>query len=603
MNEIVKFRNFLTPFINNKENRNAYHFKANAIQNSIYGVDIDAGAVEIAKLRLWLSMVVDENRIDNIEPLPNLDYKIVRGNSLLNMPDSTFRDIALEAEIENAINEYYSITDKEKKQEKKISIDNKIHKLLKSTSEFAGYEIDFDFKLFFHEVWYNKSGFDIIIGNPPYDVYIGTKKNELESIKKIPIYENAKGRKLNAFELFLCLIPHIASKEGILNMIFQNSFLADTSSSKLRKYYFDSKAIIKIDSFPERDNVEKRVFKSAKMSVCIMLSKNHHYVNNRSFNLTVWQDRLMSESFSSKLDLQNICKLEPIYFSIPSVTNSEFMILTKLSSLNKLSYFGHCYEGEVNLTTHKKYLSPLKTKKNYRMIKGASVQKYVIKEKMSQGINEFVEETFITKFKKSKKVKHHLIERIVLQGITGVDETNRLKASILQKGNFCGNSANYVLFNDKISKNIFVALLNSTILNWFFKKYSTNANVNGYEVDNFPIPFCEESVVRPFEILVDYIIFLKSQKDKDKSFYFEQILDGMVYELYFEKELKKAGRNILKHLKDLPEITDKIGESKKQEIITKVFNKYYDKESPVRNNLFYMKSIEEIKIIEESLKK
>ncbi len=51
--------------------RSAYRFKSNAIQNSIYGVDIDAGAVEIAKLRLWLSMVVDEERIDNIEPLPN----------------------------------------------------------------------------------------------------------------------------------------------------------------------------------------------------------------------------------------------------------------------------------------------------------------------------------------------------------------------------------------------------------------------------------------------------------------------------------------------------------------------------------------------------
>lgn len=59
-----------------------YDIKKQTIQNCIYGVDIDPGAVEIAKLRLWLSLVVDYE-LDDIEPLPNLDYKIMQGNSLL----------------------------------------------------------------------------------------------------------------------------------------------------------------------------------------------------------------------------------------------------------------------------------------------------------------------------------------------------------------------------------------------------------------------------------------------------------------------------------------------------------------------------------------
>ena len=58
MNELVKLRILLTPFIEKKTNRDSYHFKANAIQNSIYGVDIDAGAVEIAKLRLWQHFIL-----------------------------------------------------------------------------------------------------------------------------------------------------------------------------------------------------------------------------------------------------------------------------------------------------------------------------------------------------------------------------------------------------------------------------------------------------------------------------------------------------------------------------------------------------------------
>ena len=60
--------------------RSSYYFKRHAIQNCLYGVDIDPSAVEIAKLRLWLSLVVDEDDPQQIKPLPNLDYKIVAGN-------------------------------------------------------------------------------------------------------------------------------------------------------------------------------------------------------------------------------------------------------------------------------------------------------------------------------------------------------------------------------------------------------------------------------------------------------------------------------------------------------------------------------------------
>ena len=83
MNEIIRTRNTLTNYLEDKEDRSIYSFKRDAIQYSLYGVDIDPGAVEIAKLRLWLSLVVDEEDIKQIKPLPNLDYKIMQGNSLL----------------------------------------------------------------------------------------------------------------------------------------------------------------------------------------------------------------------------------------------------------------------------------------------------------------------------------------------------------------------------------------------------------------------------------------------------------------------------------------------------------------------------------------
>lgn len=92
MSEIVKARNVLTTFVTQaskpeKGHRQdacaTYNFKRQCIEHSLYGVDIDPGAVEIAKLRLWLSLVVDEQDIKNIKPLPNLDYRIMQGNSLI----------------------------------------------------------------------------------------------------------------------------------------------------------------------------------------------------------------------------------------------------------------------------------------------------------------------------------------------------------------------------------------------------------------------------------------------------------------------------------------------------------------------------------------
>lgn len=83
MTEVVKARQVLTTYAGAGRERSPYNFKRHAIRNSLYGVDIDPGAVEIAKLRLWLSLIVDEEDIKDIRSLPNLDYKIMQGDSLM----------------------------------------------------------------------------------------------------------------------------------------------------------------------------------------------------------------------------------------------------------------------------------------------------------------------------------------------------------------------------------------------------------------------------------------------------------------------------------------------------------------------------------------
>lgn len=197
MNEIIRTKNALTPYLSlrgaeaTKQSRKPYYFKRHAIQNCLYGVDIDPGAVEIAKLRLWLSLIVDEEDIEQIKPLPNLDYKIVQGNSLLNVEKNLFNQ-QLFNRLEELKPLYFNETSASKKQEYKKQIDELI-------SQITNGHKDFDFEVYFSEVFHEKKGFDIVIGNPPY-VKEDTNKNAFDGLRNTECYQG----KMDLWYLFGC---------------------------------------------------------------------------------------------------------------------------------------------------------------------------------------------------------------------------------------------------------------------------------------------------------------------------------------------------------------------------------------------------------------
>ena len=85
VNLVSRLRFLLINYVSSKNNR--YFFKRDCIQNSIYGVDIDSSAVEITKLRLWLTLIVEKDNYEDTEPLPNLDFQLIQGNSLIDEVD------------------------------------------------------------------------------------------------------------------------------------------------------------------------------------------------------------------------------------------------------------------------------------------------------------------------------------------------------------------------------------------------------------------------------------------------------------------------------------------------------------------------------------
>ncbi len=237
MHEIVKARNLLSTFIQDP-NRNIYTFKRECIEKSLYGVDIDPGAVEIAKLRLWLSLVVDEDDIRQIKPLPNLDYKIVCGDSLLGYP---YRPSGLE-KIEKLKEQFFNETRPNEKNKLRQKIDEAIYSLYTDTEESLGYKVNFDFTINFSEVFHKKGGFDVVIANPPY---IGEKghKEIFREVKKGSLGNFYLG-KMDYFYFFFHASLNIGKDKAVVAFITTNYYPTAKGAKKLRND-FKERAIIK----------------------------------------------------------------------------------------------------------------------------------------------------------------------------------------------------------------------------------------------------------------------------------------------------------------------------------------------------------------------
>jgi hypothetical protein len=257
MHEIVRVRTALTPYLGKKVKRTPYSFKRHAIQHCLYGVDIDAGAVEIAKLRLWLSLVVDEEERGDIQPLPNLDYKIVQGNSLIGVAKNLFNQ-NLFNELEKLKPLYFDETNPSKKREFKAKIDNLIDQIT------DGHK-DFDFEVYFSEVFHEEKGFDVVIANPPYVDIKGLPKLEVKNY--FEIFATAENR-INLYSIFIEKGFSILNESGKLCFINPNSILVNESYKKIRKLLVGGvDKIIKLpDSVFEAAVVETIILITSKIS-------------------------------------------------------------------------------------------------------------------------------------------------------------------------------------------------------------------------------------------------------------------------------------------------------------------------------------------------
>lgn len=541
---------------NEKINGPDYARKLYLIENCIYGVDIQPIAIQISKLRFFISLVIDQkcnnDPTDNygIRPLPNLEAKFVAANSLICLnKTSTLGDtmevLSLKKEIKQMSHRIlYGIKSYSRKKELIKKITEKRLQLAKELNSIGMYSFSESLILaqwdmfnqnsyadFFDSDWMFgiTKGFDIVIGNPPYFLYQASHKEEISLLRKSNDLKSAFGGKLNAYKLFIAKsLSSFVVPCGFLCFIFQNSFLADKQANIIRREVLINNRIIFIDSYPERDNKKKRMFESVKMSVCIALIQKLK-IKNYEFVVNFWDDKDNKSGLQTKFSCNDILSIDPEGMSIPRILQKDLPLIVKMNSIKKRIPI-KCFEGELNMTTHKNLFT--RDVSSPKILKGASIQRFYWTENMSQGEIEYLDETqYISKFRRSEKVNHHNSPRLAMQGMTGANDKIRLIGCIVPRGMYLANSTNYILQPLICSLEALLGLFNSTIINWYFKCFSTNSNVNGYEIDN--IPWIDHNQgLNKLSIIVSYIIDKRDKIDYSNIIKKEQEIDFLVYHLY-----------------------------------------------------------------------
>ncbi|WP_461256368.1 DUF7149 domain-containing protein [Treponema sp. R80B11-R83G3] len=520
--------------------------------------DLDIDLSEVLKsldfsVQDYKTTVLNYKNSSNKEAQEDLDNKIekiknsFRAN-IKNLDKNYKRKINLRGEI-NAIKNQKDLFiisgDKERKAKllEKLEIElTNVENLMDEIENNKIYKDAFEWRFEFPEVLNNDGnfiGFDAVIGNPPYGI-LNKKQNKSESIvipveelsyyKDNELYAPAQGGMLNIFRLFIVKSISLLKQNGIFSQIFPLAFTGDISIKKLRRFIFDNTQIHFIEAFPERDDLNRRVFEAVKMSTCILQCQKQIPVPKEQFYLRLNDDRSISHDENKNfLTSEDVSFLQPEFLSFPLTSPIETSILLKTYKNSKrFITYGYCAVGEIDMTFCKKAFTD--DKKKATLLKGAIIDRYILRKKMSQGEIVYINEPVLFKL---KTINMDVInnERIVMQGITGVNEKIRIKAMIV-KNVYCANSLNFLSIQKDINLRYLLGLMNSKLLNFIFKKFNTNSNVNGYEINNLPIIEADKATEKKVISLVEKILHEKPMKSGENKGLLENQIDEIVYNLY-----------------------------------------------------------------------
>jgi hypothetical protein len=681
------------------QNNNDYGRKLYLIENCIYGVDIQPIAVQIAKLRCFISLVVDQREDSalpnrGIRALPNLETKFVAANTLVSVerPEQlAFRNPAIEeveSELTDVRRHYFSARTSATK-EKYRAEDKQLRANLSMVLQQDGWGKETASQLaswdpydqnahaeFFDPEWMfgMADGFDIVIGNPPYLRVQGIQQSQAQYVSYYrKHYSSAQG----SFDLYALFIERgykLLNDHGQFAFIVPHKFFQATFGESLRGLLTRRGALRQIVRFGSA-----QVFDEATTYTCLLFlsaQPNKHFdllevkslasgdevlsaARRQELHPAYVRDRLPSPAendtewdFSVGEDNRIYRRLQQHPRKLVDITRKIFVGLqTSADKIYVLELRDEradtvlCYSRaiEEEFEIERGLVKPFLMGRDVHRYEPMSVKNVVIfpytlrdgtaqlmpidqiEHKYPQGWQYLLRNRDALRNRENGRLKDdsfyayiypkNLTEFEVVKIMTP-DICGKPEMSIDRDGALYHTTTLYsfVFTHDYREKTLFMlGVLNSRVL-WYFLSMTGSVLRGGYlrfkteYLRPFPIADSNHDQERVVTNLVDYVLFLKTLPEPEDMTsaaelrlmvtYFEQLIDAVVYEMYFPEEFQDANKrpSHLLTAEPLPVMSDIRGD--KSTALRTVFEAMYSREHPVRKISFFLDTLETVRVIE-----
>ncbi len=539
-------------------NRPDYARKLYLIENCIYGVDIQPIAIQISKLRFFISLVVDQNTnadpTDNfgIRPLPNLEAKFVAANTLIGLvkKDASLFDSAeikaKENELKIAKHKIFGAkTVRTKRKYKNIVNDlrQEIADMLYANGavgndearQLASWDM-FDQNAsspFFDTEWMFgvKDGFDIVIGNPPY-VFSRERINEKDKKTYQELYTLTQF-KINLYILFFEKGLNLCNKLGMLCFIIPNNWLSLEKNSDMRKYILEN--CYDINIIQNYQNV----FENASVDTLILLCSMN---GKRNVTCKQWENRKNIKIISTKeadfyLKEHNYIITNTSFPSFNEGFNFDNTI--PLASICEVKNGVQAYtvgEGTPICTEEIKkkrmYHSNVKYDRTWiKYLDGVDVKRYSLGwsgQYIKYGKN----------LSRPRKESLFIGERILIRQIPS-PLPYCINAAFIDTQTINDNNSMIVkVSNTSYDIKYILGILNSKLISWWFvktfnklsRKIFPQFKIN--ELKLFPIAICNKKYQLRVKEYVDKILEFRSIDSTSDISLYENNIDKIVYYIY-----------------------------------------------------------------------
>jgi len=617
---LIEINNAFDETINNPD----YARKLYIIENSIYGVDIQSIAIQISKLRFFISLVI-EQKIDRtkpnfgVRPLPNLETKFIAANTLIGIEKDTgnlFNDEEikkLEYELKKIRHRLFNaktprtkrkLREKDKELREKIAqkleengLGNENAKLL---AHWDPYEQNVSSPFFDMEWMFGISeGFDIVIGNPPYQDYRKLDSETKNNLTNFFAYNYSGTNKPNLYIYFVEHSWNFLNTSGSLYFINPNQMLIQDSSFGIRKFLFENTTIkfvkdlsyIKVFKEASTYPIVWAYSKKTNLQDSIIIGKISNYddIWNQDYNLDIkkiLQDSMLKIITSEYGKL--ITKIENGTKQLRKICNKA-IVGTSKGGFGKLKI---PREEFLRLTTAEQA-------EYSKLLESSDIFKYEIKYRGFYMPNSLYPVNTLNIFSKEKIVVARM--------------TNNIRAYLDINGFSVGKVNVLQGFSLKIK--FVLAILNSKLIDFWYRNVFDALHLQGgglgYELPYFlDIPIIlktdNEELI---ELFVDMIIYsMENHVSETITDIIENILDCFIFELYFEEHMKEKNIDVIKFIeqdikKVLPSFDfESLRDEQKEQVIQKLYDKWTHPDNEVRNRmkLFAVRSPDTLQPILES---